>query len=234
MAPSNRSRFANRRQRHVPLAEDVAATGILRTKSKKRKLNAHGGDEEPSYVDSRASSKILRIGRELQDEAEAQDKASQPNPAFAFESRLDINDNGERHDFEEEARYAEEEEWGSDGEDVGDEEDVDPGDLDLFNKFNPSDGQDAITAPAVDEGDSTNLADLILEKIAAHEAHTDSRPVVQGGGPPEDAVELPAKVVEVYTKFVHLLTSSTDHPAYTPQDWPPAQPLQIWQIAQTP
>ena len=201
MAPSSGSRFANRRQRHVPLAEDVAATGILRTKSKKRKLNTQGGDEEPSYVDSRASSKILRIGRELQDEAEAEDKDSQPNPAFTFESRLDIADNGERYNSEE-AQYAEEEEWGDDEEDVGDEEDVDPGDLDLFNKFNPSDGQDAITAPVVDEGDSTNLADLILEKIAAHEAHTHSRPVVQGGGPPEDAVELPAKVVEVYTKFV--------------------------------
>lgn len=54
------------------------------------------------------------------------------------------------------------------------------------------------TANQDDEG--TNLADLILEKIAAHEAATIREPKVQGGGPPENAVELPAKVVEVYTK----------------------------------
>jgi len=49
-----------------------------------------------------------------------------------------------------------------------------------------------------DEG--TNLADLILEKIAAHEAATVRVPKAQGDGPPESAVELPAKVVEVYSK----------------------------------
>lgn len=54
------------------------------------------------------------------------------------------------------------------------------------------------TASQDDEG--TNLADLILEKIAAHEAATVREPKIQGGGPPEDAVELPAKVVEVYSK----------------------------------
>ena len=50
------------------------------------------------------------------------------------------------------------------------------------------------------EDEGTNLADLILEKIAAHEAATAREPIIQGGGPPEDAVELPAKVVEVYSK----------------------------------
>ena len=50
------------------------------------------------------------------------------------------------------------------------------------------------------EGEGTNLADLILEKIAAHEAAQTGEPVIQGGGMLEDAVELPAKVVEVYSK----------------------------------
>ena len=50
------------------------------------------------------------------------------------------------------------------------------------------------------EGPGTNLADLILKKIAAHEAVRMGEPVIQGGGRPEDAVELPAKVVEVYSK----------------------------------
>lgn len=54
------------------------------------------------------------------------------------------------------------------------------------------------------EGQGTNLADLILEKIAAHEAGQVGELVIQGGGMPEDAVELPAKVVEVYSKYVVL------------------------------
>ena len=57
------------------------------------------------------------------------------------------------------------------------------------------------------------LADLILEKIAAHEAAQGGERVYQGGGAPEDAVELPAKVVEVYSKYLQLsatLPSTTD------------------------
>lgn len=58
----------------------------------------------------------------------------------------------------------------------------------------------------------TNLADLILEKIAAHEATQSGGPPIQGGGPPEDAVEVPAKVIEVYSKSVHW--HSRTSPAY--------------------
>lgn len=50
----------------------------------------------------------------------------------------------------------------------------------------------------------TNLADLILAQIAAHEVSQEGGPVIHGGGLPEDAVELPAKVVEVYQKYVNL------------------------------
>ncbi len=56
----------------------------------------------------------------------------------------------------------------------------------------------ADTTPQDAEG--TNLADLILEQIAAHEAAQSAKPMIHGGGAPEDAVEIPAKVVEVYTK----------------------------------
>lgn len=52
------------------------------------------------------------------------------------------------------------------------------------------------------EGQTTNLADLILEKIAAREAADAGAPSVHGGGPLQDAVELPPKVVEVYSKYV--------------------------------
>ena len=67
----------------------------------------------------------------------------------------------------------------------------------------PSTSADAIlqaTANKGIEGQGTNLADLILEKIAAQEATQAGQPIVQGGGPPEEAIELPAKVVEVYSK----------------------------------
>ena len=82
-------------------------------------------------------------------------------------------------------------------------QEVDPNDLNLFNKFMPSDTGDPVFQPTQNdqaEEQGTNLADLILKKIAAHESAEDSPPVVQGGGLPEDAVELPAKVVEVYSK----------------------------------
>ncbi len=49
--------------------------------------------------------------------------------------------------------------------------------------------------------DFQNLADLILEKIAMHESAQSGNPIIQGGGPPEEAVELPMKVIEVYSKY---------------------------------
>jgi len=75
----------------------------------------------------------------------------------------------------------------------------------LFNKFMPSTTADpmiqSITNQDAEDGQGTNLADLILQKIAAHEAAQIGEPVIQGGGMPEDAVELPTKVVEVYSKY---------------------------------
>lgn len=76
--------------------------------------------------------------------------------------------------------------------------------MSLFDKFMPSTSADAIlqatTNKTPEEGQGTNLADLILEKIAAHEATQTRQPAIQGGGPLEEAIELPAKAVEVYSK----------------------------------
>lgn len=76
--------------------------------------------------------------------------------------------------------------------------------MSLFDKFMPSTSADAILQTTAnkdtEEGQGTNLADLILEKIAAHEATQTGQPTVQGGGLPMEAIELPAKVVEVYSK----------------------------------
>ena len=60
--------------------------------------------------------------------------------------------------------------------------------------------QQATANDGVEEGEGTNLAALILVKIAAHEARQTGQPKVQGGGAPEEAIEIPAKVVEVYSK----------------------------------
>lgn len=82
-------------------------------------------------------------------------------------------------------------------------QEVDPSDLDMFHKFVPRDEEDPIFHPNEpnDSGQGTNLADLILEKIAEHEAkQSGEAQFVQGGGPPEDAVQIPAKAVEVYEK----------------------------------
>jgi essential nuclear protein 1 len=54
---------------------------------------------------------------------------------------------------------------------------------------------------------------LILEKIAEHEAkqageHTGG-PFIQGGGLPEDAVQIPAKAIEVYEKYVPQVSSDS-------------------------
>jgi len=79
-------------------------------------------------------------------------------------------------------------------------QEVDPNDLDMFNKFIPAGDEDPIFNPGAG-GQTTNLADLILEKIAEHEAkQSGDSGFIQGGGLPEDAVQIPAKAVEVYEK----------------------------------
>ena len=74
----------------------------------------------------------------------------------------------------------------------------------MFNKFMPGDHEeDPIFHPRDPNaaGETTNLADLILEKIAAHEA-AEARGMNASSGPApiDDDYELPPKVVEVYTQ----------------------------------
>ena len=79
---------------------------------------------------------------------------------------------------------------------------MDPSDLDMFNKFMPSATPQAFGAveeQTENEG-GTNLADLILEKIAAHEAMSAARPAVASEHPPvPEILELHPKVVQVYS-----------------------------------
>ncbi|KIY00784.1 uncharacterized protein Z520_03449 [Fonsecaea multimorphosa CBS 102226] len=72
-----------------------------------------------------------------------------------------------------------------------------------------------------DEGQTTNLADLILQRIAEKEAFEASRSAVQpqtfiGGGSMEDAVEIPMKVAETFTKVGQLLSRYKSGPLPKP------------------
>ncbi|KAL9118936.1 MAG: hypothetical protein Q9187_004509 [Circinaria calcarea] len=201
--PKTTAPLSSAPRRHKPLSDDLVATGPLRTKSNKRKARRDddGGD---GFVDSRASRKILKIGQDLAEEEQKELKITLPSTAFTFESRFDRSSesDGDGH-------LQEEDPWHDEGEDIVEEVEVDPNDLDLFNKFIPS-SEDPTLEPGVDssqaEGQGTNLADLILAQIAAHEAAQAGEPVIQGGGLPEDAIELPAKVVEVYSKIGLILS----------------------------
>lgn len=188
--------------RHNPLAEEYAPTHYKQKAPKRRRLSGDDADEE-KFVGSKASRQILRIGQELADEDEAsrtRPKEDAVNKAFTFDSRAEADEEDEVED------YGEEEAWGDEDE-IVEEVEVDPDDLDVFNRFNPS-FDDPILRPgeeAPDTGRATNLADLILEKIAMHESMQEGKGgPVQEEGPEE--VEIPPKVVEVYSKIGMLLS----------------------------
>ncbi|KAL9002011.1 MAG: hypothetical protein Q9188_005038 [Gyalolechia gomerana] len=206
MARSTRSQSLSSRKahRHNPLSEDLVAIGPLREKSKKGKSKSEADDR---FVDSKSSKKILKIGQDLADEVNQGIRIQPPNSAFTFESRFANEDEPALV-----GQIDDEEAWGDEDENVIEEVEIDPYDISLFNKFMPSTtSQDHILEPSIDRTEETdsqgrNLAEIILEKIAAHEATKSGRPVVHGGGPAEEAIELPAKVVEVYSKIGLLLS----------------------------
>jgi essential nuclear protein 1 len=191
---------ARQARRHNPLEDDLTASGgILKTKAAKRKSRHQ--EEGEQFVDSKSSRKILKIGQELADEAAEENEVQKPNAAFNFDTRFE--------DEEVEEPYEEAEAWGDEEEEV-EEIELAPDDLATFSKFFPTQ-EDPLLRQGWDgevdegeEGQGTNLADLILEKIAAHEAQQGA----QGGGarnipgPIDEDFEIPSKVVEVYTKFV--------------------------------
>ena len=189
-------------QRHNPLAEEYAPSEWKTKPAKRQKRNRDDKDGEQGYVDSKSSRKILDIGEELREEDERESRAQQPevaNPAFNFRDRIGeeevegfLEDGGVPVDDDDEA-------WGDDDEEV-EEVEIDANDLAAWNKFIPTDDNPIVWPgeEAQAQGQGTDLAALILEKIAAHEASDGAvkQPEIMGGGAPEDAIELPAKVVE--------------------------------------
>ena len=206
------------KRRHNPLEHDLVATGVLKNSNGRPSKRANKGQaEEPSFVDAKASRKILDMSRDLlQEEDQLQedlDAQSAPTTsAFDFDpSRLDTGSD------EEEGYNNEEEAWGDEDEEV-EEIEVDADDLETFNRYiTPSMNDDPLLAHGWDlkgdsdaqqqgQGQGTNLADLILAKIAEKEA------AGQGGwndhrnGVEED-YELPPKVIDVFEKYVGLWDS---------------------------
>ncbi|KAI0159127.1 Bystin-domain-containing protein [Pestalotiopsis sp. NC0098] len=197
---------ASQGRRHNPLADDLLATGgILKNKAPKRQ--GKGGDEDAeAYVDAKASQQILKLGRELADEHDAAPaRPPTESNAFGFESRFPEEEEVGPFDNDDEA-------WGDDDE-VVEEIEVEPEDLETYQKFlgaedDPLSAHEFFGGQAQDSsfaaGGSRNLADIILSKIAAHEA---GEARAQGAGPvDDDDYELPPKVVEVYTKIGMIMS----------------------------
>ena len=218
MPKAVRSNSAARQdRRHNPLSEEYSPTAPLKQKAGRKRKSTDGGDRQDGYVDSKSSRRILDLGQDLaaEDAAERQPgKPTEPNSLFTFESRFP-DDSLRDDDAEQPGAFEDEDAWGSDEE--VEEVEIDPNDLDTFDKFNPSFDPSTLLLPKNNQaeeeeaqGPGTNLADIILEKIAAHEAQkeagADGHPPIHGDGPPDDAVELPAKVVEVYTQVGLLLS----------------------------
>ncbi|KAF2859978.1 Bystin-domain-containing protein [Piedraia hortae CBS 480.64] len=221
-APRSRSSAAQNGQ-HKPLAEVYSPTEPFKQKAGKKRKSVDVEDKNDGYVGSKASRRILDLGQELVAEDEAPRMVQQPkHPAslFTFESRFP--DQSNRSDDDEEDKVEDgvglediddEGSWG----DVEDEaEEIDPNDLEMFNNFNPAKhapprsllGQDDAADAAEAQG-GINLADLILEKIAAHEAQPQQSQGPgeggQRGNDGEEAIEFPPRVIEVYTQVgLHL------------------------------
>lgn len=224
-------------QRHNPLAEEYTPSDPWKSKPAKRQKRNKEEKEDDKFVDSKSSRKILDIGRELEEEDERERRVQRQegaNPAFDFESRMGEED---LVDDEEVAHIEDDDEaWGEDDEEV-EEVEIDANDLAAWNKFIPTD-ENPIVWPgeeAQPQGPGTDLAALILEKIAAHEASDGAvkQPrEILGGGDAEDAVELPAKVVDGnITQSLHHLRLLIIHSLL--EDRPHHVPLQVWQTAQT-
>lgn len=253
--PKAVSPAARMARRHNPLDEDLLARGLLKQKHPKRGGNGGSDDEDgQGYVDSKASKRILQLGRELEtegdDEAAAAQRAQKAD-AFGFGSRFPGDDEDAEVDGQQSGGGAfgdEDEEWEDDdkmagaGGDDG-EGDLEPADLAVFDKIvaghkdddpllssgldlHISDkkmqrdlGEDEDTSAQPSAG-SRNLADIILAKIAEHEAghsgpgggggNVDFVPAGHGAfGEDDGEIDINPKVVEVYTKCGILLSRWT-------------------------
>lgn len=181
-----------------PLYKSIEESrGHLRTHPRHKRAGvdsaAEDEDGEEEYVSPQATRKILDLARSQQDEVAAEDFAEQRRNEFRVPSRAE-----ELEDEDEEAWETERE---SDSEADQEEYDemihyeVDPEEEALFERY---------TEDVDENGESINLADRIMAKIAEHKAKKAGvwQPAeAQAGG-----VRLPPKVIDVYTQVGELLS----------------------------
>ncbi|KAJ6262849.1 Bystin [Drechslerella dactyloides] len=196
--PKDISKSPSARQaRHNPLYEDLTASKTATSKPvrQKRKASKDGRSNEEGFVDPALSRKILQLAREQQDEVE-EPKTSKSSKQAADNFLIPHHQSvGEWEDESDEDDDEYEDEYGD--EDVAEEVIVNEEDEELFNKF----------LPATSERPTISLADKILEKIAEHESSLQLKE--RRGGMDvdhEERIELPPKVIEVYTKIGVLLS----------------------------
>ncbi|KAK4671096.1 snoRNA-binding rRNA-processing protein [Podospora pseudoanserina] len=207
------------KKRHNPLADDLVATGVLKNKPSKRKTKAEP-EEGERYVDSRASKNILAMSRELLQEDEQQSEEEKGGERGAFDFNPSNFDSREQ----DEELYGEDETWGDEEEEV-EEIEVEAGDLEVFHKFiKPSMEDDPLLTHGWDmkgdggqeqqQGGGQDLAEMILAKIAEHEAQQ------QGGwhddNPADEEHVLPPKVIEVFEKIGMFLSRYRSGPLPKP------------------
>ncbi|KAL1879410.1 hypothetical protein VTK73DRAFT_6942 [Phialemonium thermophilum] len=205
-------------RRHNPLEEDILATGILKSKPSKSKRRQEG--ENANFIESKASKQILRLGRELVEEERIESGATAAaisRSAFDPSSArgLDFGDSDE--DEVTEGIY-EDEAFGDQNDEVASElgEEIEVNDLETFNRFLPSEGENPLAGWLADgEAKETiqaagtnnaNLADLILAKISQHEAANQHDGDSKMAGPFEEEYQLPPKVVDVFSKIGLILS----------------------------
>ncbi|KAM7189711.1 Bystin [Naviculisporaceae sp. PSN 640] len=214
---------ASRGRRHNPLEDDLTATGVLKNSGKReRRAAKREGDEGQTFVDAKPSKNILQMSRELEEEEkERQNAANTANKSGP--SAFDFDPSRIEGESDQDDEFENEEAWG-DEDDVVEEIEVDAEDLETFNQFvRPTMDQDPLLTHGWDgnpnateeEGPGTNLADLILAKIAEKEsAGFGARQ--EAAQPIDEDYELPPKVVEVYTKIGLILARYKSGPLPKP------------------
>ena len=224
----------------LSLGDEISeAGGRLRTKSitGKRKSRTEDDSRDDGYIDAQSSRKILAISQELAKEEalerEKSAKAAVPNTAFELESRFvdAVPDHEDQRDDDEDEWLPEE--------DVS-ENDVDPEDLAIYNRFLADGDEDVDFAPSLarlstagdrekdapssapgpeDDGETTNLADIILQRIAEKEALDSSFSRRSQPLPPDHELEpgdIPPAAVEAYEKVGQFLSRYKSGPLPKP------------------
>ncbi|KAK3487748.1 Bystin-domain-containing protein [Neurospora hispaniola] len=217
---------ATSKRRHNPLEADLVSTGVLKNNSGKKSKNtrADNDEDEQKYVDAKASRNILAMSRSLIEEEEnlrtTQNAVSGSAPsAFEFDpSRFDRND-------DEDDKFENDEAWGEEEEEEVEEIEVDATDLETFNQFiTPTMNEDPLLTHgwdgkpegAEEQGQSVNLADLILAKIAEKEAGGPQGGYRDEPGPIDEDYEIPPKVMEVFEKIGMILSRYKSGPLPKP------------------